>query len=801
MTGAQISARPARTSARVSAIPDADGLLWAVCKEFAIALVLLTRWGSAGAAGMQVHGITVRDAIETTRPLNGVVVSPNARRYVSILIRGDTTRDGIWADVLSGSLDSLQEVQSSKVVASLFSTAESSIQKNPITIGRYNQVRWVGATDVAFLWDDQYGVSQVVSVNVSSGRVTYLTNHATNVQTFDVSAQREVLYTALSYPEALESASRWKSGFAVDNADAWSLLAGHAGRIGWGEYKRYLVLPGSHVGQVDIQSSHEGVDQEPYALLKFSPDGRHAVSDGVPAIIPQSWKQYTDPSLMQFVRYSEALDGAGTSRIHQLFVTDVPQRRSAPLWDAPSLPWKVSGVWWSPDSRELLVAPAFTPTRRSSAQGLAGKAAAVVDINSGEFAELRLPRSDADIRAAGWLDGSTTYVDTSRGRFCYRRVAAQWRLWGSDACDLQLASPPQGVAVRYVQDVEHAPKLVGVDERTAQTVLVRDLNPRLGAQIALGHIESVVWKDDSAWSWRGRLYFPVHYRPGRRYPLVIQTHGVPSDGEFSLYGYAEPGMNVGLGPGISIFSAEPLASRDIVVLQMSEIDTSAHTDVVSTSREAETYERAFESAVRYLAGRGIVDPARVGLSGWSRTGWHVEFALTHSRFPYAAALVSDNMDASYVQGSLNGSGIVGLDEALAQYNGAVGYGAGLKTWLDSAPGFNADKIQVPLRLQVEAGRELILGPWELFNALRLQKKPVEYYIIPDIDHGSHLIQKPSQCLASQEGAVDWFDFWLNGHEDNTPSKAEQYVRWAKLKELNDSELALRGSRYNPIVGR
>jgi hypothetical protein len=36
--------------------------------------------------------------------------------------------------------------------------------------------------------------------------------------------------------------------------------------------------------------------------------------------------------------------------------------------------------------------------------------------------------------------------------------------------------------------------------------------------------------------------------------------------------------------------------------------------------------------------------------------------------------------------------------------------------------------------------------------------------------------------AQQEMLVDWFDFWLNGHEDTDVTKSAQYVRWRKLKE-------------------
>jgi hypothetical protein len=46
-----------------------------------------------------------------------------------------------------------------------------------------------------------------------------------------------------------------------------------------------------------------------------------------------------------------------------------------------------------------------------------------------------------------------------------------------------------------------------------------------------------------------------------------------------------------------------------------------------------------------------------------------------------------------------------------------------------------------------------------------------------------VLQNPGQRLASQGGTVDWFDFWLNGHEDSDPVKAEQYKRWRELGKL------------------
>jgi len=55
-----------------------------------------------------------------------------------------------------------------------------------------------------------------------------------------------------------------------------------------------------------------------------------------------------------------------------------------------------------------------------------------------------------------------------------------------------------------------------------------------------------------------------------------------------------------------------------------------------------------------------------------------------------------------------------------------------------------------------------------------------------IPHGTHILEKPWERAVSQQGTVDWFDFWLNGHQDPDPTKAEQYHRWRELRKLGEA---------------
>ena len=67
---------------------------------------------------------------------------------------------------------------------------------------------------------------------------------------------------------------------------------------------------------------------------------------------------------------------------------------------------------------------------------------------------------------------------------------------------------------------------------------------------------------------------------------------------------------------------------------------------------------------------------------------------------------------------------------------------------------------------------------------RSLRKPVEYYFIPDVDHGSHGLQNPRQLRALQGRALDWWRFWLKDERDPDPAKRAQYEAWDALREMH-----------------
>ncbi len=115
--------------------------------------------------------------------------------------------------------------------------------------------------------------------------------------------------------------------------------------------------------------------------------------------------------------------------------------------------------------------------------------------------------------------------------------------------------------------------------------------------------------------------------------------------------------------------------------------------------------------------------------------------------------------------------------------GSAPTGNGLRRWLELA------LIFVPMRYYPSQNRsnsaDIVLAEWEtLFNTDNANEASR-----PDLLSGWPA--RPPETLerlASEQGEVDWFRFWLQGHEGSDPRKHDQYKRWEHLRELRDADL-------------
>jgi len=169
--------------------------------------------------------------------------------------------------------------------------------------------------------------------------------------------------------------------------------------------------------------------------------------------------------------------------------------------------------------------------------------------------------------------GSTEYRQTAAGTWAVSRQVA-----GADP----VASGELAVTVR--QGLNDPPVLVGTDLKTKVSRMIWDPNPQL-KDIALGAATVYQWKDKDGRDWKGGLFKPVPYESGRRYPLVIQTHGF-AETEF---------RPSGLFP--TAFAARALSGAGIAVLQVQDIFNDCP---LETPEEGPCNVGGYEAAVREL---------------------------------------------------------------------------------------------------------------------------------------------------------------------------------------------------------
>jgi dipeptidyl aminopeptidase/acylaminoacyl peptidase len=336
------------------------------------------------------------------------------------------------------------------------------------------------------------------------------------------------------------------------------------------------------------------------------------------------------------------------------------------------------------------------------------------------------------------------------------------------------------------EDVSTPPDIYEFDPKTNHLKFITKLNPELD-DVALAPAEKIAWQTASGNTVEGYLWKPIDYVAGQRYPLVIQTKG--NSGRFQC----DSGAN-----HAPAFEPQPMASAGIMYL------TQAYAEGYDQAAEKKEYPRQYpgqlgevgyymglwEGAVDSLVSKGLVDPNKVGIIGFSHTGWHVEFFLAHSTVHYAAATASDSIQ--YSLGEYWATRDPATVAEFDQMYGGPPYGASLKNWLDYSVSFNLDKFHTPLLIETmgygdhDKRNINLLYPSEIFTALNRLGNPVEWYYYPDEEHE---LDDPRARLASLQRNLDWYRFWLQDFEDPTPTKKEQYDRWRHLRELRDVDNA------------
>lgn len=729
-------------------------------------LVIASSSATIDAAKTTKRPVTVADTIEMTKvgdldlyfgsPFLDRLAhfSPDGREVLVVARKGNLKSNTRDYSLLLWKTDDLLRSPLAKTILTMSSSSNRQAIKDLI---------WLPDSEtVAFLGEHPGELQQVYTYNTRTKTLKQITHHKTNVLSFSLTRYgQEVAYIAEEPAKSIWDDRARRDGIAVSTEQLSNLIRGERGGGSSGNDELFLQSSNGTPRQLNVSTKIDWLNP----IVSLSPDGKSILVPTLAREVPDLWKEYSDPEMHRLT--SQKLRRGQYSDLKLCELITVSTGKSRILLPAPLGAGPLAAAW-SHDEHSVVINNTYLPLEDIDDDERAARRSSTfaveVQVSDGQFSKvtrenLVLLKWERETNLLRFADWKLAHENRDGAEVFFRKKGENW---------VKLTAPISTQTrpkIIVEENLNTPPRVYAVDSRKNEKVLLFDPNRQFD-ELEFAKVEQIQWKGSDGHDATGGLYYPLNFVPGRRYPLVIQTHGWMSEAFWID------------GPFTTAFAAQPMAGKDIMVLQADEDYTDMGTPEEIT-REVST----FEGAIDYLDQKQLIDRNRVGIIGFSRTCLFVKYALTHSQYRFAAASVTDGGDAGYFQYIA----LLGAFPSLAQdfegVNTGLPFGDGLKSWMSRSPSFaiRADNMRTPLRIMA-LNPLSILSEWEWFAALSRLGKPVEMIAIPD---GDHILQRPRDRMVSQQGNVDWFAFWLKAEEDPDPAKAEQYKRWRELRKLQE----------------
>jgi dipeptidyl aminopeptidase/acylaminoacyl peptidase len=636
--------------------------------------------------------------------------------------------------------------------------------------------RWLAdSSGIAFLQRTSDDNQRLVIADLQRKAIEPLTSAMETIKEFDIGDRNNYVYTVID-PNKWEKMKSESQASAIVGTGRyfWDLFFSHE----HDPIKYRLALSGHSalwavVGGKRFEVKHDGAPLVDFNGLALSPDGQSLVTMLPVPEAPASWEMLYPPP------YASSKDRIHTGGpAHQFVRVNLQTGATEALTDAPisnDAGWRSYGSpEWSTDGKKILLPGTFI---RSKGAISSRPCVAIVDLSSDARTCVEMLKGHTGPGKNDIEDGYHVVFSVHFARSDTRRIAVNYR----DRVDLSYRTTEyqsgadgtwqvfakligihtlglHGLDISVKQDFDQPPLLVVIDKEISK--IIWDPNPQL-KEMELAHESVYAWKDKEGKEWKGGLFRPTNFRPGQRYPLVIQTHGF-------LEALFTPS-----GSFPSAFAGRELASAGIAVLQVNDEGFCP----MDAPEEGPCAVSGYEAAVQQLVLDGLVDPDKIGILGFSRSCFYVMETLTTGSIHVKAASMEAGVMEDYFQYMIMANPGNEADAMI----GAKPFGEGLQVWLKRSPGFNLDKITAPLRI-VGEGSANTATMWQPYAGLRYLKKPVDLIML---NTDEHVLTNPAVRMVSQGGSVDWFRFWLQGYEDPDPAKTEQYDRWRILRKLQE----------------
>jgi dipeptidyl aminopeptidase/acylaminoacyl peptidase len=270
------------------------------------------------------------------------------------------------------------------------------------------------------------------------------------------------------------------------------------------------------------------------------------------------------------------------------------------------------------------------------------------------------------------------------------------------------------------------------------TAVYEDL-PR---QFRLPKQESIEWKGADGKTVEGLLYYPLDYREGQKYPLVVQTHGGPQASD-----------KFGLG-GLQNY-VPVLTAKGYAVLQPNYRGSTGYGDEFLRDMVGHYFQNAHldvMAGVDELIRRGIADPDRLVKMGWSGGGHMTNKLITFTTRFKAASAGAGAADwlSMYAQSDVRTYRTPWFGGTPWQKD------APISAYWDNSPLKDVWKVTTPTIFLVGEKDVRVPSPQsvEMYRALKSNHVPTHLYIAPREPHGWAELR---HVLFKMNVELDWFE--------------------------------------------
>lgn len=757
------------------------------CQWFLFSLILLCE--SALSANFDsLETFEVKDSIELTRVVNfgsaefeinaadgAGLSSPDGAYLIIHTKRGDIDRDQVVEQLLLFEKSEIERYLAT-TNAPKPTPKKLAMTSTGTEAGLMRAISWLTNRDVGFISEGNNGLSQAFAVNVETMQVRQLTASPTHVRSFAVAGQT-VLYLAdaeLSEPTVVPAIGRTIFELLDPSFPSWvPLLRLYAQRRSSGQLAAVVDAPMRLY--------------EPFHRLSLSPDGRHAIVFGPAVDAPEYWAHYRVANYAQF-GYSRDVRRSDPTSLELMFrtryrVVDLEKNTVSNLLDAPS-GWLSNNstpieVFWNTQDQSVIVSNTYLPLDAVNASELEHRqsqpAIAEISLLTGSVSRvtwepagkqaLTQKGAGSEFTSLAWSPAErslTVSIRSEDGAKTVRKFFKRANAWreSRQVSTAKLASSSFRIQKR--ESIDARPKVYV--EGTLCKCAKELLDPAPDAdRFRFAPVKIVSWIDRNELQWRGGLVLPINYEEGMRYPVVVQTHGFDPE-QFLIDGKGETS---------TAMAAQALASAGIVVLQVDDNEEANQ----PPEAEASQYAEGYRAGIQKLIDDGLALPERIGLIAFSRTGLPAIRLLADHPNLLAAVDIADASWWGYAIDLLMANAPPETAQLIQRLTGGAPSLQDIGTWMAGNPLYKVPQARAAVRLQAN-GEMSLLGIWELYALLQREKRAVDLILFPQ---GSHNLNKPSERLASQQGAVDWFRFWLQDFEYSDLARASQYSRWRSLK--------------------